>query len=146
MTRPSGPRAATAAGVLVGAAVGYNIGNVGPAAQVLSDAYGVRLGAIGLLTTALFVTHLVMQIPGGKLVDRRGARTLGAVALAVIALGNVLALAAPSFVLAVLARLVIGIGTGIGFVAGSDYVRGTYEIRLLDYKIVAARGFSPDRP
>ncbi len=30
--------------------------------------------------------------------------------------------------------------------AGSDYVRGTYEIRLLDYKIVAARGFSPDRP
>jgi hypothetical protein len=30
--------------------------------------------------------------------------------------------------------------------AGSDYVRGTYEIRLLDYRIVANRGFSPDRP
>jgi len=29
---------------------------------------------------------------------------------------------------------------------GSDYVRGTYEIRLLDYKIVSNRGFSPDRP
>jgi MFS family permease len=125
LTRPSGPRAATAAGVLVGTAVGYNIGNVGPAAQVLSDAYRVRLGAIGLLTTALFVTHLVMQIPGGKLVDRRGGRALAAVALAVIALGNVLALAAASFALAVLARLVIGIGTGIGFVAGSDYVRAT---------------------
>src|SRR2546425_3205358 len=28
----------------------------------------------------------------------------------------------------------------------SEYVRGTYEIRLLDYKIVSNRGFSPDRP
>ena len=57
--------------------MGYNIANVGPAADVLAQAYGVRLGLIGFLATAVFVTHLVMQIPGGRLVDRRGARTLG---------------------------------------------------------------------
>jgi len=106
-------------------AVGYNIANVGPAAQVVSDSYGVRLGLVGLLTTALFVTHLVMQIPGGTLVDRRGARTWAAVALAIIAVGNVVALIAASFPLAIVARLIAGIGTGIGFVAGSDYVRAT---------------------
>jgi len=105
--------------------VGYNIANPGPAADVLASAYGVRLGAIGFLTTALFVTHLAMQIPGGRLVDERGARTLGMVALALIALGNLLALLAASFAVGVTGRLVAGLGTGVGFVAGSEYVRAT---------------------
>ena len=121
----SGPRVAAAAGVAIGTAVGYNIANVGAAADVLAEGYDVRLGAIGLLTTALFVTHLVMQIPGGRLVDRRGARSLAMVALALIALGNLVALSIASFPLAVVARLIVGLGTGIGFVAGSDYVRAT---------------------
>jgi len=115
----------TAAGIALGTAVGYNIANVGPAAQVVSHAYGVRLGTIGFLTTALFVTHLVMQIPGGRLVDRRGARNLGILALGVIAVGNILALLVGSFAMALVGRLIAGIGTGIGFVAGSDYVRAT---------------------
>jgi len=116
---------APAAGVAIGIAVGYNIANVGPAAKVVSQAYDVRLGLVGLLTTALFITHLVMQIPGGKLVDARGARTLAGVGLAVIAAGNVVALVAASFPLAFGARLIAGLGTGVGFVAGSDYVRAT---------------------
>jgi MFS family permease len=115
----------TATGLAIGLAVGYNIANVGPAAHLEAQAYGVRLGLIGLLTTALFVTHLVMQIPGGTLVDRHGARALAAVALAIIAAGNVVALIAPSFPLGVFARLIAGVGTGIGFIAGSDYVRAT---------------------
>ena len=117
--------AATAAGFALGAAVGFNIANVGPAAEVVSRAYGVRLGTVGFLTTALFVTHLAMQIPGGKLVDERGARNLGTVALAVIVLGNILALLVGSFAIALVGRLIAGIGTGVGFIAGSDYVRAT---------------------
>jgi MFS family permease len=116
-------RAALGAGFALGAGVGYNLANVGPAADVLAQAYGVHLGAIGFLTTALFLTHLALQIPGGRLVDRRGARTLGMVALATAALGNVIALTTPSFAVALVGRLVTGVGTGIGFVAGSDYVR-----------------------
>ena len=92
---------------------------------MLAQGYDVRLGAVGLLATALFVTHLVMQIPGGRLVDRHGARLLGMCALAIIAVGNLVALSVESFGLGVAGRLVAGIGTGIGFVAGSDYVRGT---------------------
>jgi MFS family permease len=106
-------------------AVGYNIGNVGPAADVLAQAYDVHLGTVGLLATALFVTHLVMQIPGGRLVDRHGARLLGMYALAIIAVGNLLALLVESFASGVTGRLLAGLGTGIGFIAGSDYVRGT---------------------
>jgi len=112
-------------GVAVGIAVGYNIANVGAAAPVLADGYGIRLGLVGVLTSALFVTHLVLQIPGGKLVDRHGARTFAAVALAIIAAGNAVALITPSFALGIVARLIAGVGTGIGFIAGSDYVRAT---------------------
>jgi MFS family permease len=116
---------AIAAGVALGAAAGYNIANLGPAADVLAAHYDVRLGAIGFLTTALFVTHLAMQIPGGKLVDEHGARVLGLVALGVIVLGNVCLLVVPGFTGAVVGRLVTGLGTGIAFVAGSEYVRAT---------------------
>jgi MFS family permease len=121
----SGPRTAAVAGVAFVTAVGYNLANVGPAAEVVSQAYDVRLGLVGLLTTALFVTHLVMQIPGGRLVDRRGAKTLAGVGLLVIACGNVVALTAASLPVGIVARLIVGLGTGVGFVAGSDYVRAT---------------------
>jgi MFS transporter, NNP family, nitrate/nitrite transporter len=83
----------------------------------------VPLAAVGILTTALFVTHFLSQIPGGRLVDRIGARRAGLGALGVVLAGNALALAGPWFPLALLARLTIGLGTGVGFVAGSDYVR-----------------------
>jgi MFS family permease len=112
-----------AAGVALGAAVGYNIANLGPAADVLANEYDVRLGAIGFLTTALFATHLVMQLPGGRLVDKRGARTLGIFALAIIVFGNLLAVLVTSFAGGLVGRLVAGLGTGVGFVAGSEYVR-----------------------
>lgn len=92
---------------------------------MLAQAYGVRLGIIGFLATALFLTHLVMQIPGGRLIDRRGALALGMCALAIIMMGNLVALAAESFAFGVVGRLIAGIGTGIGFIAGSDYVRAT---------------------
>jgi len=99
------------------------VANTGAAAGTLSETYGVPLAAVGLLTTALFVTHFVSQIPGGRLVDRAGARRAGLGALGVVLAGNALALAGPWFPLALAARLVIGLGTGVGFVAGSDYVR-----------------------
>src|ERR671935_99932 len=117
------PRVAAAGGVALGFAVGWNVANTGAIARPLADAYDVPLAAVGLLTTALFVTHFASQVPGGRLVDRIGARRAGLGAAAVIVAGNAVALAAPSFPLGLAARLVIGLGTGAGFVAGSDYVR-----------------------
>jgi MFS family permease len=114
---------AVVGGLALGFAVGWNVANTGAVAGPLADAYDVPLAAVGLLTTALFVTHFVSQIPGGRLVDRIGARRSGLGAIGLIVGGNALALVAPSFPLGLAARLVIGLGTGAGFVAGSDYVR-----------------------
>ena len=85
-------RATIAGGLVLGAAVTWNISNVGAIAGVMGASYGVSLAAVGLLTTGLFVTHLAVQIPGGRLIDRVGARRIGLAALAVVAAANGLAL------------------------------------------------------
>ncbi|WP_411277957.1 MFS transporter [Gaiella sp.] len=101
----------------------WNISNVGAIATVESESYGVSLATVGLLTTALFVTHLAVQIPGGRLIDRVGARNVGLVALVIVAAGNAIALTSPTLEIGLGARALMGLGTGVGFVAGIDLVR-----------------------
>ena len=112
-------------GCALGFATGWNIANTGSIAGQLADSYDVGLAAIGLFTTALFITHVGMQIPAGRAADRFGARRTGMLALTLIATFNLVALVAPDPVLALAARLLIGVGTGLGFIAGSAYVRST---------------------
>ncbi len=114
---------ATAGGCALGFGVGWNVSNVGAVADQLADDYGVALATVGLFTTALFVLHAALQIPAGRAVDRFGARRIGFVALAVIALANVLLLIAADPALAIAARALAGVGTALGFVSGIDYVR-----------------------
>ena len=108
---------------MLGAAVTWDISNVGSVAGVMAAAYGVSLAAVGLLTTALFLTHLAVQIPGGRLIDRVGARNVGVAALLIVAAANALALTTPTLAVGLSARTLMGIGTGAGFVAGIDLVR-----------------------
>jgi MFS family permease len=96
---------------------------VGAVAEALAHAYGVGLAVVGLFTTALFVTHFAMQIPGGRASDRFGARQSGIVGAGVVAAGNAVALAAATPALALGTRALIGAGTGLSFVAGSAYIR-----------------------
>jgi MFS family permease len=110
-------------GVGVGVAVGWNITALGSVATRLSDAYGVGLATVGLFTTVQFVVHMGMQIPGGRTADRFGARRTALAGIATIAVGNAISLPAATPALALLGRAVVGLGTGLAFVSGSDYVR-----------------------
>ena len=111
------------AGCALGVASGWNFGNVGAIPSELAREYDVGLATIGLLTTAMVVTHLAVQIPGGKASDRFGPARAGAVALVVACVGNAVALIAPDLALAIGARLIVGVGTGLAFIAGSALVR-----------------------
>jgi predicted MFS family arabinose efflux permease len=111
--------------------VTWNISNVGAVADPLADAYGVSLAAIGLFTTALFVTHLLVQIPGGRAADRIGARNVGFLAVGAVAAGNLLLLVEPDPALAIAARALVGLGSGAGFVAGAEYMRSARASALL---------------
>jgi MFS transporter, NNP family, nitrate/nitrite transporter len=116
-------RRAIVAGIVVGFAVGSNVANTGAIATSLATAYDISLPVVGLLTTALFITHTASQVPGGQAIDRLGARRLAFVALAVIVASSGVATIAAEPALALVARAIAGVGTGIGFIAGSDYVR-----------------------
>ena len=111
------------AGCALGATSGWNFANIGGIASELSSAYGVGLGTIGLLTTAMVVTHLAIQIPGGRASDRLGPVRTGAAALVVLSAGNAIALAWPEAGLAIPARALVGVGTGLAFISGSALVR-----------------------
>jgi fucose permease len=114
---------ATAGGFGVGFAVGWNIAALGAVATRLSHAYGVGLATIGLFVTVQFVVHMALQIPGGRAADRFGAQRAALTGLAIIAAGNAISVASPTVALGFLGRAVVGLGTGIAFVSGSDYIR-----------------------
>jgi MFS family permease len=116
-------RVATIAGLAVGACLTWNVSNVGAVADPLAAQYGVSIAAIGLLTTALFITHLAVQLPAGRSADRFGARNVALIAIAAAVIGNTILLIGDAFVPALLGRAVVGIGSGAGFVAGLDLVR-----------------------
>jgi len=116
-------RRAVLGGCALGLATGWNIANTGAVAGQLASSYGVGLATVGLFTTALFVTHVGMQIPAGRAADRFGPRRTGVLALTLLVVFNSVALAAPDPRLALAARLLAGIGTGFGFISGSAYVR-----------------------
>jgi MFS family permease len=111
------------AGLAVGGCLTWNVTNVGAVADPLAETYGVSLASVGLLTTALFVTHLAAQLPAGRGADRFGARTVALAAIGATLVGCGLLLLEPSYPLALAGRAIVGLGSGAGFVAGLDLVR-----------------------
>lgn len=104
---------------------GFNVANVGAVADAVSHDYGVGLAVVGLFTTGLFLTHAAFQVPMGRLCDRVGARVVGGVGLAVVALASFAALGWRDAWFGIAMRVVAGVGTAGAFVGGSDYVRST---------------------
>lgn len=114
---------AVAGGSAVGFAAGWNIADTGAVAEELASAYGVGLAVVGLFTTALFLAHMVMQLPSGRLSDRLGPARVCAAGLLVLLACNALATVAPETWLVLVARTLMGAGTALAFIGGSDYVR-----------------------
>lgn len=112
-----------AAGCLIGLAISWNVANVGPVATLLADHYGTSLTVVGLFTTVLFFAELAVMIPGGRAIDRYGAKVVGLVAIALSLVGN-LALMLPTSAIPALAfRWVAGLGVGLGFLSGAIYAQ-----------------------
>lgn len=115
--------AGLAAASVGGFAVGWNTTNIGAGGEALARAYGVPTEALGWLLTALLITHVAIQLPAGRLADRVGPRAVVLSGLVLIVVGSAVALSAPQFVIAILARALTGVGTAMTFIGSSDYVR-----------------------
>lgn len=110
-------------GLAIAFAVGWNVSNISAAATIVARDYGIGLAAVGLLTTIVFLVHTVIQIPAGRGADRYGPRRVGLAGLATLVVANTAALAARAPWLAFTTRTAVGVGTGLAFIAGLDYIR-----------------------
>ena len=112
------------AGCLIGVAISWNIANVGPVATLLARTYGTTLTVIGLFTTVLFFAELAVMVPGGRAIDRYGAKRVGLVAIALSLIANAALMLPTSPVPALALRGVAGLGVGLGFLSGAIYAQG----------------------
>ena len=76
----------------------------------------------GFLTTAIFLTHALMQIPGGHLADKFGPKKLLCIALAVVCIGNFGISFSESYNQLLFWKFFVGFGTGVSFVSGARYI------------------------
>lgn len=100
---------------------GINLGviwfNIPSSLNQLMTVYEVSYTRISVLISALFWSHAVMQIPSGITADRIGLRRTLLFSLLCICSGNLLPAILPDLKLAILGRVIVGVGTGLGFVS-----------------------------
>ncbi len=122
------------------AALGFvfsaNYTNHGPLIPTLVKQLEITFAMAGFLTTAIFLTHGALQIPGGALADKFGPKRLVNIALLIIAAGNFSIGFSDSYYAILVLKFIIGIGTGICFIAGARYV----PIFFLGKEIQRAQG------
>ena len=121
---PLAPKHGSVVGALaISFAVGWVIVSLSAVAPALATAYKTSLGAVGLLTTTVFIVHAMMQLPSGHAADRFGPRAIGIAGLVLMVAANLLATIASLWWLALLSRVVLGVGTGLVFLTGLVYMR-----------------------
>ena len=99
--------------------------------SALRSHFGFSQASAGLLTTGIFLSHGLMQIPGGRLSDRLGPSRVMIGALAWIALANFAIAFSGAYWQLLLCKTVAGVGTGACFAAGARYVVGMFQGREL---------------
>jgi MFS family permease len=82
----------------------------------LMSSYGVNAGQIGILSAFYYYLYTPLQIPAGIVMDKYSPRKVLALACLTCASGAILFALTQSFVLACLARALMGIGSAFAFV------------------------------
>ena len=122
----AGHRLLSTCACAVGFAFSANYTNHAPMVAALRGEFHFNQVLAGLLTTGIFLTHAIMQIPGGHLVDRLGSRGVSNRSMAWVAVPAILRLRFPVAYWQLLAwKIFVGIGTGTCFVAGARYIHET---------------------
>jgi nitrate/nitrite transporter NarK len=107
---------------LLGFVLSCNYTNHGPLVPTLVKVLSITMAAAGFFTTAVFLTHGILQMPGGALSDKFGPKKVGTIGLIIIAGGNLLTGTATTYEQILTYKFITGIGTGAAIVAGLRYV------------------------
>ena len=92
---------------------------VAPSVMVsdLMSEFAISGAVLGTLSALYFYPYVLMQVPLGALIDRLGVRVLLTGALLIGGIGSVLFALAQSIEMAYLGRILIGIGSAVGFLS-----------------------------
>ena len=92
---------------------------VAPSVMVsdLMAEFAISGAVLGTLSALYFYPYVLMQIPLGALIDRLGVRVLLTSALLIGGIGSVLFALAQSIEMAYVGRILIGIGSAVGFLS-----------------------------
>lgn len=85
--------------------------------------YNINASTFGLISAFYYVGYAGMQIPIGALLDKYGVRYVVATGAIICSLGNILMLVSDYWVIALVGRLLIGIGSAAGALGAIQAVR-----------------------
>ena len=105
-----------------GFAFSVNYTNHAPLVPLLQAQFMFSKTLAVLLTSGIFLTHALMQVPGGHLADRFGGKRVVLIALALVALGNAGLALSTSYAQLLAWKIIVGFGTGTSFVASAKYL------------------------
>ncbi len=111
---------------LAGVAIGYSFSDYAPLIPLLAPDLRIDEVRVGLLSTALFVVFLAATLVTTGLAERFGPKLIVGAGLTCTALGTVALAAAPDYAVALIGKLIQGLGATLTFIAGARYIAGLY--------------------
>ena len=114
-------------------AIGYAIvyfHRVAPAVIVpeLTRSFGIKGVALGVLASAYFYPYAVMQLPSGLLSDSLGPRKTVTAFTLLAAVGAILFGISPTFLTAILGRIMVGLGVSVLFISTLKILANWFEV------------------
>lgn len=113
-------------------------------AEQLTAAFDTSGAALGTLHAAFFYIYAAMQLPAGVVADRTGSRLAVTAGTAVMSVGALLFSAADSYLVAFLARTLVGFGGSLLFIAILRFLANWYrpgEFARMSGATIAVAGF-----
>jgi len=88
----------------------FTVQSIPPLIPSIMKDFGISHAQAGLLMSILFLPGILVSIPAGMLIDRYGARRVGALSTSLMALGSLLVAISDSYPAALTGRFVFGVG------------------------------------
>lgn len=81
--------------------------------------FGISHTELGMLSSAYFVSYIIIQIPAGVILDKYNRKVVISIATAFCVLGNYLFSATNYYEVAYIGRIFMGIGSAFGFIGAA---------------------------
>lgn len=116
------PRTALFIACLTSFFVGFLMANVAPVIGVAERRLALSAAQVGWVLSAMLASHSLLLFVGGEFIDRWGLWKVLGTAFIILTLASALQAAAQSFGALLAARLIMGVGSGLGFLSGLQLV------------------------